>query len=304
MLGFIDKYGSYAQKCISVFVENIAVFVLGCFAMNVKVRLAIPTGRQGFLFCYKARGAAGHGHPHQHRELELNVGLTGQAWVLSHNKRLPLFERSLVWLFPEHEHMIIEQSEDFSMLVVVFRERLVRAGQEGRRGQEQPRPVLPPRRLSRGNFETLEPIWTALLKGGRPAYFNAGLAWFYHEASRCYDQEQNLWSEEIHPAVERAAVWLRNHPETANLAELARRVGVSSPWLSRLFKKQMGISLARFRTEQRLQEFQSRRRMDSHCTLTEAAYASGFNTYTQFFRAYRQARGSMPSQKAGPTQIN
>jgi AraC-like DNA-binding protein len=268
----------------------------------MKVRLPIPTGRQGFLFRYQARGAIErHGPTHRHRELEVNIGLSGHAWLLIQNKRVPLYERSLLWLFPEHEHVIIEQSEDFSMLVVVFRSGLVRAAKAGREpGRSRPRAVLPPRRLSMDNFETLARVWTPLLKGGDPAYFNTGLAWLHHEAGRCYDQEEeHTLPGEVHPAVERAAVWLRNHPETDNLAELARRVGVSPPWLSRLFKKQLGISMARFRNEQRLQRFRSRYGTRSRQTLTEAAYASGFNTYTQFFRAYRRAFGTMPSQASG-----
>ncbi len=265
----------------------------------MKVHLAIPTGRQGFLFRYQARGPAGNGSTHQHRELELNIALSGRAWLLVHNQRVPLFERTLIWLFPEHEHMPIEQTEDFSMLVVVFRSGLVEAARERGRAKKPSglRPVPPPRRLSPGNFETLARIWTPLLGASAPAYFNAGLAWLYHEAIRCYDQaKENALPGEVHPAVERAAVWLRDHPETDNLAQLARRIGVSSPWLSRLFKQQMGLSMVRFRTEQRLQQFRVQSRAGSRRTLTEAAFASGFTTYTQFFRAYRRAFGGKPSE--------
>jgi transcriptional regulator GlxA family with amidase domain len=135
-----------------------------------------------------------------------------------------------------------------------------------------------------------------LISGTPPAYFNAGLSWLYHESRRCYDSaKEGALPDVLHPAVERAAVWLRHHPETSNLADLARRVGVSSPWLSRLFKEQMGISLTRFRNEHRLQQFRSQYRDGARRTLAEAAYASGFNTYTQFFRNYRRAFGNKPS---------
>ena len=46
----------------------------------MRVRLAIPSNRQGFLFRYQARGGTTcHGPAHQHRELELNVALTGRG---------------------------------------------------------------------------------------------------------------------------------------------------------------------------------------------------------------------------------
>ncbi len=265
----------------------------------MKVRLVIPSGKQGLLFCHVNRGTQWQGPPHQHRELELNIGLTGHAWILVRNKRVPLFEHGILWLYPEHEHMIIEKSDDFSMIVAVFRSNLVQTARNGRGKSPTPRPVSLPRRLSRNNFETLEKIWTPLLKAAPSAYFNAGLSWLYYESNRCYDEEnEHVLSGEVHPSVERAALWLRNHPETDDLEQLAWRVGVSSPWLSRLFKKQMGISMAHFRNEQRLQQFRSRYGEGSRYTLTEAAFASGFNTYTQFFRAYRRAFGRSPSKSA------
>jgi len=269
----------------------------------MKVRLTIPTGRQGLLFRHEYRGVTWRGPAHQHRELELNIGLTGQAWILTGKTRLPLVAHSMVWLYPEHEHMIIEQSDDFSMIVAVFRSNLVQAaGPVPTKKPSAARPVSQPRRLSQGNFETLEKIWTPLLHQGETAYFNSGLAWLHHEANRCYNQEEeHALSGEVHPSVERAALWLRDHPETINLEQLARRVGVSSPWLSRLFKKQMGISMIDFRNEQRLQRFRAQYGTGKRHTLTETALASGFNTYTQFFRAYRRAFGRPPSHtKATP----
>ena len=267
----------------------------------VKVRLSIPTNRQGFLFRHQARGTHYGGVAHRHRELELNIALSGRAWLLIQDRRIPLFDRSLVWLFPEHEHLLFEQTEDFSMLVAVFRSTLVEAAGDSSRAPRGGRAILSPRRLSPGHFDALAQIWTPLLTGGAPSYFNAGLTWLYHEARRSYAEgKENSLPDRVHPAVERAAVWLRHHPETDNLAELARRVGVSSPWLSRLFKEQMGISMLRFRNEQRLQQFRSRYGTGSRRTLTEAAYASGFNSYTQFFRTYRRAFGSKPSSAKAP----
>ena len=128
--------------------------------------------------------------------------------------------------------MLIEQTEDFSMLVVVFRSSLVEAAhpRRGKRASREVRAILPSRVLSAGNFETLERIWTSLQAGGESAYFNSGLAWLYHEACRCYEEEKDhARPGQVHPAVERAAVWLRHHPETSSFAELARMVGVSSP---------------------------------------------------------------------------
>ena len=267
----------------------------------MKVRLAIPANRLGFLFRHQARGTDERGVAHRHRELELNVALSGQASLLIQDRRFPLFERSLVWLFPEHEHTPFEQTEDFSMLVAVFRSNLIESTGDSSRSPRGGRAILPPRRLSTANFESLKNIWTPLLPGGTPPYFNAGLTWLYHEAWRSYAEGEEIsLPGRVNPAVERAAVWLRHHPETDNLAELARRVGVSSPWLSRLFKEQMGISLLQFRNEQRLQQFRAQYGTGSRRTLSEAAYASGFNSYTQFFRTYRRAFGSKPSSAKAP----
>jgi AraC-like DNA-binding protein len=129
---------------------------------------------------------------------------------------------------------------------------------------------------------------------------SAGLAWLLREAWAAFAQARDSpQGTHLHPAVERACRWLCEHaadPLADDLEHLAKRAGCSRPWLSRLFKQQLGMSLTEFRQRQRLRLFIERIGRGNRFSLTEAAYAAGFGCYSQCFRAFRQSMGCSPAE--------
>jgi hypothetical protein len=97
-----------------------------------------------------------------------------------------------------------------------------------------------------------------ILRHQDPDSLNAGLrfilllAWLLSERGGVLSHEAHL-----HPGVKRALVLLAEPDFEGGLAELARRCGVSTTCLSRLFAREVGIPLSKYRNSVRLGRFLS-----------------------------------------------
>jgi AraC-like DNA-binding protein len=83
--------------------------------------------------------------------------------------------------------------------------------------------------------------------------------------------------------------------EPVSLGEIATSVQLSRERLSRLFHETLGITFSDYLNEVRLGE--ARRSLARRSgTITEIAYASGFQSLSQFNRRFLQSEGISPSQ--------
>jgi AraC-like DNA-binding protein len=106
----------------------------------------------------------------------------------------------------------------------------------------------------------------------------------------------------LHPAVRRALQLLSTEDmdtEDDDLAALAQRCGASPAYLSRVFARQVGVPLSRYRNNVRLGRFWTHYRAESQPTITEAMYAAGFGSYAQFYKVFAQAYGCGPRECLG-----
>lgn len=103
----------------------------------------------------------------------------------------------------------------------------------------------------------------------------------------------------LHPAIERAAELL-NESEI-DLQPLARKLRVSESYLSRLFHKQMGLTLVDFRNRVRVRRFLANCVPGTNANILEAALQSGFGSYPQFNKVFKSIMGQPPTKyfKAG-----
>jgi AraC-like DNA-binding protein len=131
------------------------------------------------------------------------------------------------------------------------------------------------------------------------ARLNAGLGYSLLEAWNCFERAVEVPAREMHPGVERAAWLIRSEAAEESFQDLAKRVGLSSARLSRLFKLQMGIGMVEFRNRQRLERFFDTYGRDKEKTLLAAALDSGFGSYAQFHRVFRRVMGHPPRERAG-----
>jgi len=265
-------------------------------------RLKLPGNLDGMAWRYA--NPAGANRRHYHAELELNLVTCVTGTYLLGNRHYQIRRGDLLWLFPAQEHVLIEQTPDFEMWIVVFRRRLIK------RSATDP-PSLPLlqrsfagdtcRRLRQQDFIRSEELFTQLTETANEAgLLNAGLAYVLLHAWKCFNRAGEVPVRSVHPAVEHAARLLISDEGGYSLSQLARRVGLSPSRLSRLFKQQAGISVVEFRNRQRIERFLDRYQLERdssrQITLLDAALDAGFGSYPQFHRIFRQVVGCSPAE--------
>jgi AraC-like DNA-binding protein len=238
---------------------------------------------------------------HRHAELELNLVVRGTASYVLGDRRYALTPGTLTWLFPGQDHVLVDESGDHELWWAVFRPALV-----ARIATTPPaRPLLEAdptgefsRRLESGRVRRLGALFHELRDAETvdDALVNTGLAYLLSVAWRAFlDSDDVVEGVDLHPAVETVARMLRADPDAGDLATLARAASLSPSHLSRIFKEQTGVSISRFRNQQRLQRFVRLYDRGRRTTALAAALEAGFGSYTQFHRVFRELTGRSPS---------
>jgi AraC-like DNA-binding protein len=265
-------------------------------------RLKLPGNFDGMAWRYA--NPAGANRRHHHAELELNLVTRGAGTYLLGSRQYQIRRGDLLWLFPAQEHVLIEQTPDFEMWIVVFRRRLIKRSatdaaslplqQRGFNGDTC-------RRLRQQDLSRFEELFAQLAgTPSEPGFLNAGLAYALLQAWKSFDRAGEVPVRSVHPAIERSAHLLLNEEDSYSLPQLARKAGLSPSRLSRLFKQQTGLSIVEFRNRQRMQRFLDRYELDRQSgrksTLLDAALDAGFGSYPQFHRVFRQVAGCSPAE--------
>lgn len=265
----------------------------------VAEELSVPAALDGWSASHEAsRGFTSP--PHRHVQLEVNLVVAGGATYLLGDRRYDLGEGALVWLFPGQDHVLARQSPDFRMWISVFEPELVRRACD----TPEARPLLAEdpggrfcKKLPAGRARRIEGLFEELHEVGEedPALHNAGLEYLLLSAWKAYREgEEAVPGVEVHPAVEKAAKILKSEPGLHGVEELARRVGLSSSRLGRLFREQTGVSLVAFRNGRRLERFFEVYGRGRRVGVAQAALEAGFGSYAQFYRVFKQATGRGP----------
>jgi AraC-like DNA-binding protein len=263
-------------------------------------RLKLPANLDGMAWRYTT--PAGANRRHHHAELELNLVTRGTGTYLLGSRRYQIRRGDLLWLFPSQEHVLIEQTSDFEMWIVVFRRRLIkRSATDSTAITLQQRSFAGDtcRRLRQQDLARFEELFAELADTANgPGLLNAGFAYVLLQAWKCFDCAGEVPARHLHHAVERTARLLLGDENSFNLPQLAKRSGLSPSRLSRLFKQQTGLSIVEFRNRQRMQRFLEcyERSSSWQGTLLDAALEAGFGSYPQFHRVFRQATGYSPAE--------
>ncbi len=260
---------------------------------------------------------------HHHVELELNLVLQGTITYVMNGSRFTFSPRTLLWLFPEQEHQMVDRSNNAQFYVVVFKPSLIdkscrTASYEGLKCTPTPQDSILSTLLDPKSFDLICKIMDSLMQGALdsdllnrevgfgptsdfhfrhhdPDALNAGLhyllllCWRSQLAGKAMNH-----SVALHPAVRRALKLLSECDADLHLGKLAKTCGASESYLSRTFHKQMGVSLNRYRNSLRLSRFFEEYRQPDHKTLAEAVFAAGFGSYAQFYKVFTQAYGRGP----------
>jgi AraC-like DNA-binding protein len=262
--------------------------------------LGVRAGLDGRVVRHRVGGVRPRA-AHRHAELEVNLVVRGTASYLLGDRRYALLPGTLTWLFPGQDHVLVDESSDHELWWAVFRPTLVAKIATTLHA----RPLLEEdpvgqfsRRLDSGRVRRLGLLFHEVQDAERvdDVLFNTGLAYLLSFAWRAFlDSDDVVEGVDLHPAVETVARILRADPDAGDLATLARAAGLSSSHLSRIFKEQTGVSISRFRNQQRLQRFLGIYGRGRRTTALAAAFEAGFGSYAQFYRVFCEYAGRSPS---------
>lgn len=242
--------------------------------------------------------ADGPPRAHRHAELELNLVVRGRATYLLGDRRYELTPRTLTWLFPAQDHVLVDESSDHELWWAVFRPELVsRSATESPLMEQDPAGQFS-RRLDVARAERLDGLMRELRAAEQDdvTLLNAGLPYLLLSAWRAFvDSEDLVTGVDVHPAVETVARCLSADPEAGGLEALARLAGLSPSHLSRIFKAQTGVSITRFRNQRRLERFMAIYGDGRRTTALAASLDAGFGSYAQFHRVLRAETGQTPT---------
>lgn len=262
----------------------------------MRTRLSLPAEHEGALWRYAH--AASANRRHTHAELELNLVTRGSGTYFVGARRYRIRRGDLIWLFPAQEHVLFEQSADFSMWIAVFRRKSIRSAATSEASKAllaNDLDVEVCRRVTGDDLQRLEQLFRELnSQEAQTDLLNAGLRYALLLSWQAFHRASGVATNDMHPAVERAAKLLRDDPETTSLEDIAQRSGLSPGRLSRLFKVQTGYALTDFRNRIRLDRFLELYGAGRRLSMLDAALSAGFGSYPQFHRVFSRLMGRSP----------
>ncbi len=287
--------------------------------------LKLDAGYDGFLFLAESARNPPILHTHHHAELELNLVVRGHITYVVGGQRFTFRARTLLWMFPAQEHQLVDRSDDAGYYVGVFKPELIErscrtALYEGLKRQDPDGDGVLHTLLDPESYDVIRKTMDSLMQGsldadllnreagfglgsdfvfhhGDPDGLNAGLHHLLLLAWRCQRLGKVLENPvPLHPSVSRALEVLVRPDWEGGLPELAVSCGVSETYLSRMFHRQVGVPLNRYRNTLRLSRFWEKFRGREQVTLSEAVFAAGFGSYAQFYRVFKQAYGCGPRE--------
>lgn len=237
---------------------------------------------------------------HRHDELEFNLVSAGSGRYVLQQRTYDLFPGSLVWLFPNQDHVLVDCDNRFRMwIAVIKRAPLERLCQRGRyrvlRARDPGGNFC--RTLGQADARGLQTLLReAHQESDDPPLHDAALSHALLKAWSGFLRAGETAPRALHPCVARALDLCRRDPAQASLEELARACNLSRTYLSRLFKQQLGVGLNEYRNRCRLEKFFRHRQTNAHESLLAAALQAGFGSYAQFHRVCKAQTGRSPHQ--------
>ncbi len=276
--------------------------------------LNISPDHKGFVLQVQGEALqSGMIEPHDHEELEINLVIRGSGAYLLGGQVIPLLPGSLVWLPPLEPHFLTRPSPDLLMFVVVIRNTA---------GPDPAEPALKASRcrlISPDHFHALHALCSQLAEAdvpeapapdplryagtafGRvqnelfrhpnPALLNAGLEYLRQLTKvALHHGKEPANTAALHPAIQQALTRIHQNPDqdSSNLRKLSQLCGLSQSRLSRIFHAQVGETLQDYRNRIRLTRFKEIQFKNPSFTKSQAAFAAGFGSYSQFHKTRKQ----------------
>jgi AraC-like DNA-binding protein len=280
----------------------------------------------GFIFLAEAKRHLPYLKTHRHVELELNLVVRGTITYVVYGRRFTFPHGTLLWMFPSQEHQLVDRSKDGAYYVAVFKPSLIKSacmgkGYQGLKRKSPMRRGVMHKMLEPAAFDVMRQTMDAMMEGsldadvlnqeggfgfasnflydhGDPDALNAGLHYLIIQAWKHSRTGHHVGgSVDLHPSVQKALELLGRLD--ASEGSFAARCGMSETYLSRLFHRQVGVPLNRYRNSVRLARFLDMAKSSRAKTILECVYEAGFGSYAQFYKIFTQNYHQGPREFLG-----
>jgi AraC-like DNA-binding protein/mannose-6-phosphate isomerase-like protein (cupin superfamily) len=238
--------------------------------------------------------------PHIHRELEFNLVLSGQAEYIVKGVKFNLSPNTLIWLFPNQKHVLINASENFQMYIAVFKPNFLK--QLVGKGADKTLISLDylenvPKIIKEDEAKSFILNLEEIIKiKNDVAYYNSYLATICLKIWSIFKKtEINSIPNKFPEMIEKCLHLLQNPQSNFTLEGFSEELGYSPSQISRLFKKHTGLSIVDYRNQKRL-DYVAIKMNAEKTTITKAAYEAGFGSYAQFHRIFKLHFGYSPNE--------
>lgn len=236
--------------------------------------------------------------PHRHRTVEFNLVLSGAATYLLDDRRYDLQARSLVWLFPGQNHIMVQRTSEYrDWLGLIPQDTLQEWCSTPATAPllEADPPGLFVRRVPATAASALDALMCQVVTSSDDAA-PAGRVYAVLAAWDAFcDADPVEETDPVHPAVREAMQVLCAPDPPHDLPALSERVGLSPQHLSRVFLRETGIGIAQFRNEQRLRTFVELYDAAPDRPMLDLALQAGFGSAAQFHRVFKELTGTTPA---------
>lgn len=250
-------------------------------------------------------------HLHYHEFAELLFGISGMAEVVIGERRFVLGEGSMVLVYPNEPHDVVYAGGSCSYHVVKFLPQVLLTGEESypeytyamllMEQMRERRIYFPAEELEETDvpeiFCELREEWESR-RFGYELSLRADVTRLFLYVLRRWQEDHNDLTEAFllsakGTLLQKAVTYVREHYTDLSEEDAALACGVSPSYLSRSFKRGMGMSFSAYVMGVRLRE--SRRLLlTTDESVTDIAQALGFSTSAYFIACFRQRYGATP----------
>lgn len=224
--------------------------------------------------------------PRRHCELAVYHVISGQMRYLIDDKVCVAGPRTLLWVTPDHAHMLLSETPDFDMWIFVLAAEL--------EPEATGRPQLVSR-LSTEDHNELCAIAQAIAAVANQKASLRGMAWWGERALAAVSAASGSDVARCRPIVRRAAELIAADPALDG-EELAESLGTNVARLGRTFRQDTGEGLVDYRNRCRLAAVDRLLAEQRGANLLSAALDAGFGSYSQFYRVFQTFRGQSPRE--------
>jgi AraC-like DNA-binding protein len=281
----------------------------------------------GFLYLVESTRNPPKLKSHHHIELELNLVVQGTITYVVNGRRSTFQPRTLLWLFPEQEHQLVDRSDNAQCYVSVFKPSLINKScrteaYEGLKRKKHDREGVLNTLLEPDSFDLIRKTMDSLMQGSldpnllnREAGFGVGSTFSFQHGdpdglnAGLHHLTAAVWAHPAHgESLGRCSTPPPGCASSAQGLERRRLEPGSRPTCRGLRRERIlpepDLPPADRCSVEPLPQFAAvvplleRYRQEDPKTLAEAVYAAGFGSYAQFYKVFTQVYGCGPRAAA------